>query len=97
MEWEQVPTDHQTVQVFGYIVRCLSISQKPDYEKNPFIIQQILILLAPALYAASIYMILGRMILLVHAESYSLIRRSWLTKIFVSGDIVSMVVQGAGK
>uniref|UniRef100_A0A8H7K4S7 RTA1 like protein n=1 Tax=Bionectria ochroleuca TaxID=29856 RepID=A0A8H7K4S7_BIOOC len=83
-------------QVFGYIVRCLSISQKPDYEKNPFIIQQILILLAPALYAASIYMILGRMILLVHAESYSLIRRSWLTKIFVSGDIVSMVVQGAG-
>jgi hypothetical protein len=84
-------------QVFGYIVRCLSISQKPDYEKNPFIIQQILILLSPALYAASIYMILGRIILLVHAESYSLIRRSWLTKIFVSGDILSMVVQGAGK
>jgi hypothetical protein len=83
-------------QVFGYIVRCLSISQKPDYEKNPFIIQQILILLSPALYAASIYMILGRIILLVHAESYSLIRRSWLTKIFVSGDILSMVVQGAG-
>jgi hypothetical protein len=42
-------------------------------------------------------MILGRIILLVHAESYSLIRRSWLTKIFVSGDILSMVVQGAGK
>lgn len=61
-----------------------------------FILQTLLILVAPALFAASIYMVLGRLIRLVRAESYSSIRPSWLTKIFVGGDILSFIVQLAG-
>lgn len=64
---------------------------------GPFIIQSLFILIAPALFAASIYIILGRIILLVDGERYSLVRQKWLTKIFVTGDVISFMLQGAGK
>lgn len=58
--------------------------------------QSLLILLAPALFAASIYMVLGRIILLTDGESSSIIRARWLTKIFVAGDVLSFLVQSGG-
>lgn len=38
--------------------------------------------------------VLGRIILLVDGERYSLIPQRWLTKIFVTGDVLSFLVQG---
>ena len=61
-----------------------------------FIIQSLLILIAPALFAASIYMVLGRIIALVDGEKHSIIRLKWLTKLFVTGDCVSFFVQAMG-
>ncbi|KAL1975868.1 hypothetical protein VTN31DRAFT_4260 [Thermomyces dupontii] len=61
-----------------------------------FITQAILILVAPALYAASIYMILGRLIRTLRAEHLSVIPVKWVTKIFVIGDIVSFTLQAGG-
>ncbi|KAM0343500.1 hypothetical protein ACHAPU_008531 [Fusarium lateritium] len=58
--------------------------------------QSVLILIAPALFAASIYMILGRIILLTEGEHHSLIRRKWLTKVFVFGDVASFMLQSSG-
>jgi hypothetical protein len=58
--------------------------------------QYLLLLVAPALFAASIYIILGRIIILVDGERYALIRQKWLTKIFVTGDVISFLVQGGG-
>lgn len=58
--------------------------------------QSVLILIAPALMAASIYMILGRIILLTEGEKYALIKRRWLTKLFVSGDVLSLLMQSSG-
>ncbi|KAJ4204911.1 hypothetical protein FSOLCH5_003625 [Fusarium solani] len=46
--------------------------------------------------AASIYMILGRVILLTDEEKFALIKRQWLTKLFVTGDVISLFSQGAG-
>jgi len=63
---------------------------------NPFIIQTLLILLGPALMAATVYMILGRIINLTSGERYALIRRTWLTKIFVLGDVLSFLVTAGG-
>jgi len=40
---------------------------------------------------------LGRIIVLVGGERHSLIRVSWLTKIFVSGDVLSFLMQASGK
>ncbi|KAM0437896.1 hypothetical protein ACHAPT_002261 [Fusarium lateritium] len=61
-----------------------------------FVIQAILILVAPALYAASIYMILGRLIRSLRAEHLSLIRVKWVTRIFVTGDVVAFSLQAGG-
>lgn len=58
--------------------------------------QAILILVAPALYAASIYMVLGRIIRSLGAERLSFIPVKWLTKIFVMGDIASFTMQAGG-
>lgn len=55
-----------------------------------------LLLLGPALFAASIYMILARLIRLLEAERYSMIRTKWLTKVFVLGDVLSFFTQGGG-
>lgn len=54
-------------------------------------------LVAPALFAASIYMELGRLVVVLHAERYSLIRPKWMTKIFVLGDVLSFLLQSGGK
>jgi hypothetical protein len=58
--------------------------------------QTLLLLLAPTLFAASMYMILGRLIRLLDAEAHSMIRTTRLTKIFVGGDILSFLVQSGG-
>lgn len=63
----------------------------------PYIIQSLLLLLGPSFFAASIYMVLGRIIRLTGGERHSLIRPSWLTKIFVVGDVLSFFVQSGGK
>lgn len=55
-----------------------------------------MILVAPALFAASIYMILGRIIASVDGESLSLIKKRWLTKVFVTSDVVTFIVQLGG-
>ncbi|KAH6974764.1 RTA1 like protein-domain-containing protein [Ilyonectria destructans] len=61
-----------------------------------FVVQAILILVAPALYAASIYMILGRLIRTLRAEHLSLIPVNWVTRIFVTGDVVAFSLQAGG-
>lgn len=81
-------------EAIGYIGRMLSSSDK--WALSPYIMQTLLLLLAPALYAASIYMILGRIIVLTEGERYSLIPRKWLAKIFIAGDVISFMMQGAG-
>ena len=74
----------------------MSSNEYPNFTKNPYIIQSILLLLGPTLFAASIYMILGRLIVLLEADSYSVIRPRWLTKVFVLGDLLSFFAQGGG-
>ncbi|KAF3030345.1 hypothetical protein E8E12_001182, partial [Didymella heteroderae] len=78
----------------GYIGRILSSSNQ--WDKISYIIQSLLLLLAPALFAASIYMILGRIIRLADGERFSLIRSSRLTKLFVSGDVLCFFLQATG-
>ncbi|KAG9857421.1 putative C6 transcription factor, partial [Aureobasidium melanogenum] len=83
-------------EVVGYAARAKSASQYPDYTLMPYILQSLFLLLAPTLFAASIYMELGRILDLTEGESRSLIRRKLLTKIFVMGDVLSFLAQSAG-
>jgi RTA1 like protein len=42
-------------------------------------------------------MALGRTIIYINAEKESIIRVSWMTKIFVGGDVFSFLVQSGGQ
>lgn len=74
----------------------MSSKQSPNWTLGPYIVQTLFLLLAPALLAASIYMLLGRIILVLQAETHALLKKKWLTKIFVTGDVLSFLLQGAG-
>ncbi|BAE61728.1 unnamed protein product [Aspergillus oryzae RIB40] len=80
---------------FEFIGYCARASA---YDKTgrmmPYCIQNVFILLGPALFAATIYMVLGRVIIAVKGESRSLIPVRWLTKVFVTGDVLSFLIQG---
>ncbi|BCS06249.1 hypothetical protein ALUC_10630S [Aspergillus luchuensis] len=81
-------------QVIGYIARARAHFDQTS--TTLYSVQTLLLLLAPTLYAASIYMVLGRIITFLNAPHLSVIRVKWMTKIFVSGDILSFILQGAG-
>lgn len=76
--------------------RIMSSAQAPDFTKMPYIIQSILLLLGPTLFAASVYMVLGRLVVALHAHHHVMIRPKWLTKVFVIGDLFSFCAQGGG-
>jgi hypothetical protein len=78
----------------GYTARYLA-AQSPS-EMMPYILQSLFIILPPSLYAATIYMIYGRLVVFVNAEHASLIRPTWVTKIFVCGDVLAFLMQAGG-
>ncbi|KAF4618135.1 hypothetical protein G7Y89_g14973 [Cudoniella acicularis] len=80
----------------GYILRIISSKQSPNYTLGIFIGQASPTLLAPALFTASIYMCLGRIILVIGGAHLSPIRLSWLTPFFVAGDVLGLAIQTAG-
>lgn len=83
--------------MIGFIGRALSANENPGpYTLGPYIIQTLFILLAPALFAASVYMCLGRIVLMIDGQKCLFIRRTWLTKIFVGGDVLSFLMQSSG-
>lgn len=92
----QTLTLNSSVEAVGYGGRAYSSSETPDWTLVPYMLQTMLILLGPAFYAASIYMVLGRLIRLLGGEEYSLVRLKWLTKLFLLGDILSILAQGGG-
>ncbi|KAJ9311431.1 hypothetical protein DTO271D3_8316 [Paecilomyces variotii] len=83
-------------ETFGYYGRALSHNNRTVI--GSWAQQQILILCAPPFVAATIYMVLGRIIRVLNAEHHSSIRTKWLTTIFVLNDIICFLTQiiGAG-
>jgi hypothetical protein len=81
-------------ETIGYAARAAAHNDTES--KTPYIIQSVLILVAPILFAASVYMILGRLILRTESASYSIVRAKWVTKIFVTGDILCFFIQSGG-
>lgn len=82
------------MEVIGFIAR---IAAAYDTSKlGSYIIQQMFILLPPVLFAASIYMVLARIIRATEGDKFSMIRPSRLTKTFVWGDVFAFYIQGGG-
>jgi heme/copper-type cytochrome/quinol oxidase subunit 2 len=87
-------TTFPLVEAVGYVGRALGHYQQEEI--GPYIIQSILILVSPALFAATIYMTLSRAMRSTAAIHHSIIKAKWLTTFFVTGDVVSFFVQGGG-
>ncbi|KAH8924606.1 RTA1 like protein [Atractiella rhizophila] len=83
------------LEIGGYVLRQISV-HKPE-SKGPYIIQQVLLVVAvsPAVIAASLYMSYGRCTIFT-GEEYSPLRPRLVTKVFVTFDVFSFVIQGAG-
>ncbi|KAH8156090.1 hypothetical protein CIB48_g12157, partial [Xylaria polymorpha] len=81
-------------EIFGYYGRALS-HKEPDVV-GPWILQNLLILAAPPLLAASIYMTLGRIVIAVGARRYLPVSPKLLTPLYVLIDIGTLATQFAG-
>ncbi|EMD62746.1 hypothetical protein COCSADRAFT_67636, partial [Bipolaris sorokiniana ND90Pr] len=78
----------------GYVFRYISAKSPADL--GPYIGQSLFIILPPSLYAATIYMIYGRLVVFVRAPEASIIRPTRVTKIFVCGDVLAFLLQAGG-
>ncbi|WKT38219.1 RTA-like protein [Fusarium oxysporum f. sp. vasinfectum] len=81
-------------EMVGYGVRAGAHSKTGKI--MPYAVQNMFILIAPALFAASIYMVLGRIIRGLNADKHSLLKPTKLTRTFVLGDVLSFMIQGGG-
>ncbi|GAO50526.1 hypothetical protein G7K_4650-t1 [Saitoella complicata NRRL Y-17804] len=81
-------------ETFGYFGRAWS-HREPNSIK-PWVTQELLILCAPPLVAATVYMILSRLVRALQAEPHSMIRPARITFIFVFNDVVTLLTQIAG-
>jgi hypothetical protein len=89
---------HLIVEFVGYACRGISARQPVgQYRLMPFVIQNSFILVAPALFAATIYMILGRVIRLTDGDRHAIVRNGIVTRFFLIGDIFCFALQAAGK
>jgi hypothetical protein len=78
----------------GYIFRLMS-ARNPD-SLVPYIGQSMFIILPPSLYAATVYMIYGRIVMFVGKPDLSVVAPRKVTKIFVSGDTAAFLLQLSG-
>lgn len=89
-----VSNDLFPAETFGYYGRAMA-SDNPE-KVGPFIIQNLLILVATPFLAASVYMSLGRIIIALDAQRHSIINIRWMTKIYVLIDFGCIVSQFIG-
>lgn len=81
-------------EVGGYGARIASHYNNQAW--GPYITQGVLTLIGPLWFAATIYMMLGRTIVLAGGEDVSLIKPRWYTRVFVTADVTTLFIQGLG-
>jgi hypothetical protein len=65
------------------------------FDHNGFIIQICCLVISPAFITAGIYLTLKH-IVISFGEQWSRLRPVWYTRIFIAGDLFSLILQGAG-
>lgn len=77
----------------GYLARSLSVGH--ESEINPFLCQIIVLTISPAFIMAGVYYVLGKL-LVFHGHHFLVLQPRWFSYIFVTCDVISLVVQAAG-
>ncbi|CZR51362.1 uncharacterized protein PAC_01237 [Phialocephala subalpina] len=91
---KQSPSNKHQAEAGAYYLRVWS--SEDTHKILPFVLSSLLILAAPPLLAATIYMTFGRLIRCLHGEACSLLSPKWQTTIFVLGDLFCLCSQLAG-
>ncbi|KAJ5345165.1 hypothetical protein N7452_003169 [Penicillium brevicompactum] len=81
------------LEVIGYLGRVLLHNNPFDF--NYFLMYLICLTIAPAFFTAGIYLCLGR-IIAVYGEEYSRLKPRTYVYIFVTCDLISLILQAAG-
>lgn len=87
------PYQPETAELIGWAARTYAHSC--PYNDNAFIAQEVTLIIAPVFFSAALYILLGRLIIHLGPTS-STISAKWYTIIFVTCDVVSLVVQAVG-
>lgn len=87
-----IDADTIPVEFLGYVVRAAA--RQNTSSLGAYAIQNLLLLVAPALFAATIYMTLSRVIRQLGASHLSIINPAKLTRLFVWGDVICFWIQG---
>lgn len=77
----------------GFFVRIAMDSNQNSI--TVYIVQQLLIVLSPALFLAFNYIAYGRLILQCVGREYSLIRPEIVTRVFVISDVLTFLIQAS--
>ncbi|EXL76479.1 hypothetical protein FOPG_08753 [Fusarium oxysporum f. sp. conglutinans race 2 54008] len=83
-------------EAIGFCGRTISAVESPDYTNFPYVTQDMLLLIGPTCYVASLYMAFGQLIQVLDAEQDSPIKPKWLTKGLLVGDLLAMILQAVG-
>ncbi|RMZ81940.1 hypothetical protein DV737_g2305, partial [Chaetothyriales sp. CBS 132003] len=88
-----------SMELVGYITRAVSV--KNLFNRNIFIVQTVMILVAPAVMAAACYMSFGRVTIWVVPKEFQTVKHLWVpprrvTPVFVGCDVLSFFVQVVG-
>ncbi|EGV64643.1 phospholipid-translocating ATPase rsb1 [Yamadazyma tenuis] len=80
-------------ETIGYIARCLSI--KNNTSSKLYLAEFVTLTIAPAFLMAGIYYAFAKVVVL-YGSKYSVLRPLWYSYIFVSIDVLSLIVQAIG-
>ena len=84
------------VECIGFVGRALLANPAHGWQLGLYIMETLLLLLAPTFFAGSIYMTFTRILRLTNGQKHSLLPAKWLTKIFMSADVMSFLLQAFG-
>ena len=92
--WFNVSWTCGTVLEFlGYLGRVLSFADMTDF--NYYILQLVCLTLSPVFLMAGIYFLFGQLVV-IHGRHYSWLKPMYYSYIFVTCDVISLVVQAIG-
>ncbi|ETR98407.1 RTA1-domain-containing protein [Trichoderma reesei RUT C-30] len=80
-------------ELIGWVGRAWA--SRCPYNSQAFPLQEICLVISPVFLAATLYLYLGIFIKLT-GEEFSLLKRKWYIRVFLTSDIVSLLVQSAG-
>ncbi|KAM0347698.1 hypothetical protein ACHAPU_004713 [Fusarium lateritium] len=85
-----------TVEALGYAGRAISARESPHWSTVPYATQTFATILGPTLMAATIYIMVRKLIIALDADSHALVPARVLPKVFIFADLVSLGAQLTG-